>query len=153
MRPMSMLWMTTLLLIAAGCGGNRPAGPPSTSAGPGTGTVITGSSPPSATTNTGCGPHTVTAKPYEQPAPVCLTVGASLHITTQPSPNQPWDLPTSSDESVLACTASRFGDGAAEATCAAVHPGTALVTAATDPFAGDPHGPPQAQWQLHVTIV
>jgi hypothetical protein len=151
-----------LLLTAAGCSSSPPSGQPSTPAGRDTGAVSTsstaspttdtGSTPPSATTDTGCGPHSVTARPYEQPAPQCLTIGASLHITTQPSPDQPWSPPTSSDESALHCTASQLADGAAEATCTAVHTGTVIVTITTSPFAGDPHGPPQAQWQLHVSI-
>jgi hypothetical protein len=62
-------------------------------------------------------------------------------------------MPVSSDATVLRCVTRPLADGAVEATCTAQRPGTATVTTATGPFAGDPHGPPQATWQLSITVV
>jgi hypothetical protein len=100
-----------------------------------------------------CGPITLTASQGVQPAPVCLRRGATLHITTEPSPHQPWSLPLSSDTSVLRCAAHRLPGGAAAATCTARRLGTATITTCTSAFAGDPHGPPQYLWQVQVTVV
>lgn len=141
MRPVLLLWVVGLLAAASGCGQSpQPA------------EHSVGSTFPPATTTSRCGPQNLVATTQEQPTPICLTVGVSVHVTTQPSPHQPWSLPTSSDESVLHCSAQRLVDGAAAATCTALRAGTAIVSTGTVPFAGDPHGPPQSQWELHVTI-
>jgi hypothetical protein len=80
-------------------------------------------------------------------------VGDVLSITTETSPQQPWTLPASSDESILRCAARPLTDGATTATCTALRHGKATVTATTTAFAGDPHGPPQSQWQLQIQIM
>ena len=161
-----VVWSWAVLVLAAGCGSAPPPGQPlPPSGGQGTGTATTGgpqpsTSPPpppsSSSSPTGsarCGARRVVASVREQPEPQCLQVGASLRISAEPSPRQPWSLPASSDESVLRCAARLLPDGAAAATCTAMRHGTATVTTSTAPFAGDPHGPPQTQWHLVVNVV
>ena len=162
-----VVWSWAVLVLAAGCGSAPPPGQPlPPSGGQGTGTATTGGPQPSTSTSppppssssspTGsarCGARRVVASVREQPEPQCLQVGASLRISAEPSPRQPWSLPASSDESVLRCAARLLPDGAAAATCTAMRHGTATVTTSTAPFAGDPHGPPQTQWHLVVNVV
>jgi hypothetical protein len=155
MRPLFLLALAVPLLAACGStGADRPAGgagssPPATSGGP-------RATPPDqpAPTPTGCSrdPVTVTAHQGDRPEPVCLSQGSTLRVSTEASPLQPWTPVTSSDESVLRCTSRALPGGAIEATCAAVNAGTATVTTSTGPFAGDPHGPPQENWQLQITV-
>jgi hypothetical protein len=97
-------------------------------------------------------PAVITARTGEQPAPVCLRVGASLTITAQPSPAQPWQPMTTSNPAVLACTSRAADRGALTATCRALAPGTATISTTTAAFAGDPHGPPQYTWTLTVHV-
>lgn len=150
-----LLTLAVLLLLGACGAGPAAEQSPAPPNGHGTGTAATGS--PSATTPSPsgkdrCGPHSLVATVRQQPAPHCLRVGDVLYITTETSPQQPWSLPASSDESVLQCIPRALTDGATTATCTAHRRGTATVTTTTAAFAGDPHGPPQTQWELHVTV-
>ncbi|MFF1612335.1 hypothetical protein ACFVYA_31555 [Amycolatopsis sp. NPDC058278] len=155
MYPRWLLSLTVLLLLG-GCGTGPPAGEqPAPPGGQGTGTAASGSasaSPSSSPGKGGCGPRSLVATVRQQPAPQCLAVGDVLHITTETSPQQPWSLPVSSDESVLQCEARPLTDGATTATCTARRRGNATVTTTTAAFAGDPHGPPQTQWEVRVQV-
>ncbi|QKV80675.1 hypothetical protein [Amycolatopsis sp. Hca4] len=149
----SPLLPLAVLLLLAGCGTSPPGGRQPD--GQGTGTATTGTA--SATTSStpgkpGCSPQSLVATVRQQPEPHCLRVGDILTITTETSPHQPWTLPASSDESILRCVAHPLADGATTATCTALRHGTAEVTTTTAAFAGDPHGPPQSQWQLRVEV-
>src|SRR5207248_4080863 len=110
-------------LLLAGCGAGSTAGGPPTSAAAnqGSGAVTTTggpASPPPATGDPSCGVRSVVVTAREQPAPLCVHAGASLRITTEPSPHQPWSMPASSDATVLRCIGSRvLADGAVEAVC------------------------------------
>ncbi|WP_284740315.1 hypothetical protein [Amycolatopsis sp. RTGN1] len=155
MRPRLLLSVTVLLLLG-GCGASPPAGEqPAPPGGEGTGTAASGSpsaSPSSSPGTGGCGSRSLVATVRQQPAPQCLNVGDVLYVTTETSPQQPWSLPVSSDESVLQCLPRQLSDGATTATCTARQRGNATVTTTTAAFAGDPHGPPQTQWELHVQV-
>ncbi|MFG1645626.1 hypothetical protein ACGFMK_35550 [Amycolatopsis sp. NPDC049252] len=120
-----MLLSLPLLLLLGGCGTGPPAGEqPTPPAGQGTGTAASGS-PSSPPGKGGCGPRSLVATVRQQPAPQCLGVGDVLYITTESSPQQPWSLPVSSDESVLQCIARPLADGATTATCTARRRGAA----------------------------
>jgi hypothetical protein len=106
----------------------------------------------SATPTAGCAPATLTIVKGTPPAPVCLAAGADLNLTSEASPLQPWSALDSSDPAVLSCHSTGHPDGSITATCHANKPGTATLTTVTAPFAGDPHGPAQYQWQLTVTV-
>lgn len=127
-----------------GSGGSAPAVParPAPSAATGAPTGATGS----------CGSARVTVSPGAGAAPVCLRVGEQLVLDAPSSPTQPWQLFTSSDTQTVTCDSSQQPNGSATATCRAIHPGAATISTGTAPFAGDPHGPPQQQWQLTVTV-
>ncbi|KAA2265373.1 hypothetical protein F0L68_04720 [Solihabitans fulvus] len=84
--------------------------------------------------------------------PVCLAVHATLHLTSEPSPLQPWSPLRSSDQGVLTCTSTPHDDGAITATCTALRSGTATITTVTTPKLGGPSGPQQFQWQLTITV-
>lgn len=95
----------------------------------------------------------VRIKAGARPDPVCLPVNGLLHITSDPSPQQPWAALLSSDPKVLSCASQVGKDGAVTATCTPHLAGTVTITTMTAPFAGDPSGPPQYQWTLRVTVV
>jgi len=109
---------------------------------------------PPATETDGCltSPAALTVHRGDQPAPVCLHIGATLSITTDPSPMQPWQPITSANDAALRCTSIAATDGAAKATCTAVGAGTTTISTTTAPFSADPHGPAQQMWTLTVTI-
>jgi hypothetical protein len=86
------------------------------------------------------------------PQPVRLPTGASLRLSSEASVHQPWSALHSSDEAVLTCRSTAHPDGSISALCQALAPGQATLTTTTAPFAGDPHGPPQYQWRLVVTV-
>jgi hypothetical protein len=94
----------------------------------------------------------VTVRAGESPQSVCLRVGAVLRLDAAASPRQPWQAFVTSKEQVLSCGTRQGPDGAASATCQALRPGSAVVQTMTAPFAGDPHGPMQRQWQLAVLV-
>lgn len=151
-----LLLSLAVLLFLGGCGtgptGGQQLGPPG---GQGTGTATTGAASATASSTPGkggCGPRSLVATVRQQPEPQCVRVGDVLYVTTETSTHQPWTLPTSSDDSILRCVARPLADGATTAICTALRRGNATVTATTAAFAGDPHGPPQSQWQLPVQI-
>jgi hypothetical protein len=113
-----------------------------------------GTPSPSGTGAGDCATGTVqiAIRPGETPQPVCLRVGAVLRIDAPASPRQPWQPFTSSDPQVVGCTTAQGQDGAATATCAARRAGSATISTMTGPFAGDPHGPMQQQWQIVVQV-
>jgi hypothetical protein len=45
-----------------------------------------------------CGPATITVVKVNPPAPICLTAGTDLHLTSDPSHRQPWSPLTSYDD-------------------------------------------------------
>jgi hypothetical protein len=164
MRQLLVFPAALLLLAACGSGsagqvgdsGGSPGDSAGSASAAGTAGPLSSSSEVRATpTSTGCSsvPESVHAHHGEQPAAVCLTPGATLHIVTDPSPRQPWSTLTSTDESVVRCTSRATPDGAIEATCTAVKPGTVTVSTVTASFAGDPHGPAQYMWRLEITVV
>jgi hypothetical protein len=99
-----------------------------------------------------CGPATITVVKGNQPAPICLTAGTDLRITSGPSHLQPWSPLTSSDPTILDCSTTTGPDGSITATCHARRAGIATLSTITAPFAGDPHGPAQYRWQITVTV-
>jgi len=160
------LFLGGILLLLASCASTGSGSGASSSAGENSGSV--GSAQPAGTARpgspsasaapssgaSGCSDASAafTARTGEQPAPVCLRVGATVTITTQPSPAQPWQPMTTSDTAVLACTSKSADQGVLIATCRALAPGTAAVSTITAPFAGDPHGPPQHTWTLTIQV-
>jgi hypothetical protein len=94
----------------------------------------------------------VTVQPGESPQPICLRVGAVLRIHAPASPRQPWQPFLTSDPQVASCTTTQGPDGAATATCRALRAGSTIIRSMTAPFAGDPHGPMQQEWQLTVNV-
>jgi hypothetical protein len=94
----------------------------------------------------------VTVDPAHLPAPICLSVGHTVHLSTTASPLQPWQTFASSDPDVVRCESTRTRDGAVQAKCTGQKPGTAVLTTGTTPFQGDPHGPAQRMWQLTITV-
>ncbi len=162
------LFVGGILLLLASCAstgsGSGSGVSSSTGENPGSvgsaqpaGTARPGSPSTSATPSSGASgcsdaPAAITARTGEQPAPVCMRVGATVTITAQPSPAQPWQPMTTSDAAVLACTSKAVDQGALIATCRALAPGTATVSTTTAPFAGDPHGPPQHMWTLTIQV-
>ena len=86
------------------------------------------------------------------PAPSCLRTGATLRLTADPSPAQPWQPLVSSNPTVLRCQSQPAAEGSIAGSCLAVSTGNATLRTSTAPFAGDPHGPPQYEWELAVTI-
>ena len=132
-RPLLLLVIVSVL---AGCARTNGAGGP----GP-------GSSNPSSEPAT-----ELTVSAGSTPPPQQLPVGGTLHLTSQPSPNQPWAAFASSDESVLRCESTQHSDGSVTGTCTALAVGAATVSTTTAPFAGDPHGPPQYIWRVDVTV-
>lgn len=95
----------------------------------------------------------VTVRAQQPAARVCLTVGGTLRVTSEPSARQPWQPLSTSDGTVLSCASSPGPDGTIEAACRALRAGTATVSTYTAPFPGDPQGPQQYSWQLVVTVV
>jgi hypothetical protein len=124
------------------------SGTATTRPGPTAGTTPTGN-PPS-----GCvgGSVELTVHPGDNPPPLCLRVGATLHITASSSPYQPWQPLTSSTTDIVGCDTTVGADGTVSAVCHARQTGTAVLTATTGAFSGDPHGPPQYRWQLTVRV-
>lgn len=121
-------------------GGSAEAASPSTPAQP-------------PTRSPGCGGDAdVQVDPRATPAPICLSVGEAVRVGTGISPHQPWKPFVSSDPTVVSCTSVRVPDGAVQGTCRALRPGIAVITTGTMPFAGDPHGPAQYDWQLEITV-
>jgi hypothetical protein len=162
-----LLVLAVAVPLIASCGGpDQPAGGGSGSTGPpgstgsppvagGSGSTGSTGTPGPAPTGTGgrCADGTtITARVGAAPAAVCLTRGGSLLVRTEPSHLQPWAPLASSDESIVRCRSRRLADGAVEATCTAVGPGTATLSTSTAPFGGDPHGPPQDTWRLPITV-
>jgi hypothetical protein len=147
-------------LLVAGCGaatpsGTAPAGGSASSGGTAPSTVRPSPPGPGPSDRAGCVASTdeATARTREAPGQICLIVGATLNVSSEASPLQPWTPLSTSDPSVLACISRAGPDGTVEGTCRALRPGTATLTTNTGPFAGDPHGPPQYLWQLTVTVV
>jgi hypothetical protein len=68
-----------------------------------------------------------TARSDDSPGRICLIVGATLHVTSAPSPGQPWPNLGTSDASILRCKSSVGPDGTLDAGCQALKPGTAVV--------------------------
>ncbi|WP_026411122.1 hypothetical protein [Actinomadura oligospora] len=101
----------------------------------------------------GSGDVSVTARRGGTPPPLCLTVGAVLRVTAEPSPRQPWSPLTTTDEQVLTCDSRPGPRGTTIATCTAKRPGRATITTVTTPFAGDPHGPAQFRWSQQIDVV
>ncbi|MCP2342724.1 hypothetical protein [Actinomadura rupiterrae] len=97
------------------------------------------------------GPRT-TVRKGARPAPLHLKVGTVLHVTSDPSPHQPWTPLTSSDEKILTCTSHPGPHGAITATCKALHPGHATIATVTSPHKGDPQGPPQSRWTQQIQV-
>jgi hypothetical protein len=114
----------------------------------------TGDVAPSGTPLAGCPSGTVTLDIDATPtAPLCLRTAATLHLTAQSSPHQPWQPLVSSGPGVLRCQSHPAADGSLTGTCVAVAPGSAALHTSTAPFPGDPHGPPQQDWNVTVTVV
>jgi hypothetical protein len=72
-----------------------------------------------------------TARRDEVPGRICLIVGATLQVTSTPSPSQPWPALGTSDESVLRCKSAVGPDGTLAAGCQALKTGTAVVGTGT----------------------
>jgi hypothetical protein len=72
-----------------------------------------------------------TARQGESPGRICLIVGATLHVTSTPSPNQPWPALQTSDASVLRCKSSVGPDGTLDAGCQAEKAGVAMIGSGT----------------------
>jgi hypothetical protein len=171
--------IAVVALLSAGCGGapsgaeptsggsdtpQPPQGSTTTSAavpttGPISGPPLSGGTPGGKPIPTGAPPGTCQSQPSvritagARPEPVCLPVNGLLHITSDPSPHQPWTTLLSSNPTILSCTSQVGKDGAVSGTCTPHLPGTVTVTTGTAPFAGDPSGPPQYQWTLTVNVV
>ncbi len=144
---------------SAGVSAPPPGSPPSatvSATASATPTLITPrpSTPPPTTPSRRCASGVVTLRigQAEAPRPICVTVGSTLRITTEPSPLQPWAPLESTDTAVIRCQSYRSAEGAITGTCVAAHAGKATVSTTTAAFAGDPHGPPQFSWQLPVTV-
>lgn len=161
MRPVRAPTLLALLLLA-GCAtattpGASATPTPSTggagSASPTKITVSTRPDPGPSSPRGTCGLTTLTVAQASTPPPGCLHVGTDLHITSEPSPLQPWSAVDSSDPSVLRCASDRHPAGDVSATCHAAKPGIVTMSATTAPFAGDPHGPAQYRWQITITVV
>lgn len=137
---------------AAGSGGAVPGG--SGSAGPVARSMppTLPSEPPAPAPGRCGGPLSITVDAAHPPAPVCLRVGEKLQIVAGASPRQPWQAVASSDPAVVTCASTRGTDGAVSAVCHALRPGAAVLRTGTEPFAGDPHGPPQQSWELSITV-
>lgn len=152
MRPVPLTTTLTFLLALAGCG-TPPGQPVTSSSGYRSGTTAAGTSATTSAAVDRCGPRTLTATlSAPPPAPQCLTADAVLRIRMPDAPARPWSWPVSSDDAVVHCTARQLPQGAAEAVCIGRRTGTATVTTSATPFAGDPHGPPQAPWQVTITV-
>jgi hypothetical protein len=156
------------LLLTGGlfaCSPSQPAPPASTVSTSDTrgtaGTTTTPAAPsttgdvaPSGMPLAGCPSGTVTLDIDATPtAPLCLRTAATLHLTAQSSPHQPWQPLVSSGPGVLRCQSHPAADGSLTGTCVAVAPGSAALHTSTAPFPGDPHGPPQQDWNVTVTVV
>jgi hypothetical protein len=89
----------------------------------------------------------------EQPGPICLVAGATLRVTSAPSPQRPWQPLSTSDSSVLACTSAPGADGTIDGTCRALRAGTALLSTSTGRRPGGPDGLPDYLWQQTVLVV
>jgi hypothetical protein len=143
----------------AGCGGTARGAPSEPTPG-GTGSADAGSlALPSATTSAAppsparCADgQPIAVEPTRPPGPICLKVGDTLHLSSAPSPHQPWEPFASSDPAVVSCDTVRAPDGAVRADCTAHKPGHAVVSTGTMPFRGDPHGPAQQMWQVTITV-
>jgi hypothetical protein len=157
-----------LLVVAlAGCG--QPAtntgspGLAATSPGPPPGSAATSPGPPlnpppmdptpSGRADCVASTEEATARKNEAPGQICLIVGATLHVSSQPSPRSPWQPLSSSDSKLLACTSTKGTDGTIDGTCRALRPGTVVLTTATSPVQGDTRYSPDYLWQLTVRIV
>jgi hypothetical protein len=75
-----------------------------------------------------------------------------MHLTSAPSRLQPWGGLMTSDPTVMACRSTRRAWGVIAATCHAVRAGKVTLSSTTEPFAGDPGGPPQYRWQAIVIV-
>ena len=122
------------LLVLAGCGG-----PPDMEAVE----VRTASQPPPLITSAPGSPgpslsppprkdcvsstEEATARSEESPGPICLVVGATLHVTSTPSPPTPWEPLATSDASVLRCKSTVGPAGVLDGACQAMKPGTAVI--------------------------
>jgi hypothetical protein len=94
----------------------------------------------------------VVVRAQQAAAQVCLAVGGTLRVSSEPSARQPWQPLSTSDGTVLSCASSPGPDGTIDATCRALRPGTVTVSTYTAPFPGDPQGPQQYLWRLVVTV-
>lgn len=149
------------VLVLAACGDTASGQPPNPNPdGRGAGSAETARpTQPSAAPPTSehppprhCPDAHLTVNPARPPAPICLRVGHILRLSTAASPLQPWENLTSSDPRVVTCESTRGADGAVQARCTGLKPGTAVLSTQTMPFQGDPHGPAQVMWQLTVTV-
>jgi hypothetical protein len=121
-------------------------------------TPVTSNTTGNATSGTtplaGCQSGTVAIHVDAPPTvPVCLRTAATLQLTAQPSPHQPWQPLVSSDPGVVRCQSTPAADGSLTGTCVAVASGSAALRTSTAPFPGDPHGPPQQDWTITVIVV
>jgi hypothetical protein len=160
-------------LVVAGCSHAVPAAtPPGASAPTETGratpttsvalpgTPVPGSSDPVVADRTlppgGCVSSTIVLEidPRQPPpVPLCLRVGTQLRFSATSSPRQPWQPLASSAPTVLRCDSHPAVEGSIGGECTATNAGQSTLTTSTAAFAGDPHGPPQYQWTLEVTVV
>jgi hypothetical protein len=91
-----------------------------------------------------------TVRAGDPPGATCLVIGAKLRITSAPAPGAFLPL-ESSDPAVLRCTPTAWTNSTMNATCTALKPGTAIVSAIVQKRTGG--DPPEYVWQLTVRVV
>jgi len=164
---LTRLAVLAAVLALAGCAQQPVASPgpsssvtgssagPSTgsSTGPGGGGVVPPPMDPSLRAGCVASTEEATVRKNEPPAQICLVVGATLHVSSEPSPRGPWQPLSSSDSRILACTSVPGPEGTIDGTCRALRPGTAVLTTTTRQLRGDTRYAPDYLWQLTVRVV
>jgi hypothetical protein len=143
----------------AGCTTVSTAPPSGTTTGSTTATSA-GTSTPSTTTGpstsppAGCRSGAVAVEIHAAPPQrMCVLVGATIVVTAESSPRQPWQPLQTTDAGVLRCDSHPAVEGSIAGGCVALAAGSATLHTDTTPFAGDPHGPPQLEWELAITVI
>jgi hypothetical protein len=144
---------------AAGCTTASTALPSGTTAGSATATSA-GTSTPSTTTGPSAGPPAgcrsgavAVAIHAGPPQRMCVLVGATIVLTAESSPRQPWQPLQTTDAGVLRCDSHPGVEGSIAGGCVALAAGSAMLHTETASFAGDPHGLPQLEWELAITVI